>query len=131
MNSVGNALYCVGGRGSRSNDLGAGRLCLAPLVGGGSWSGPAHGGTRLGGGGRVRGRVVGRTTWCLPTVRSRSCVDAWTGAASSGSFRAVAVVSVWGLGLMLHGGRSDYGKNTPDNVYSQGRQELNASAGTC
>jgi len=89
------------GGGSRSDALGAGRRCLAPRVGGGRWSGPARGGARLGGG-RVRGRVVGRATRCLPAVRSRACVDAWAGAASGGSFRAVALVTVWDLGLMLH-----------------------------
>jgi len=31
---------------------------------------------------------------CLPTVWGRSCVDAWSGAASGGSFRAVAQVAV-------------------------------------
>ena len=57
-------------------------------------------------------------------------MDAWAGAASHGSVRDVALVVIWGLALMLHGGRVDYG-NTPDNAYSQGSQELNASAGTC
>ena len=51
---------------------------------------------------RARGRVSGRAAQCLPAVRSRACVDAWAGAASGGSFRAVALVTVWDLGLMLH-----------------------------
>ena len=101
MNSVGNALYCVGGRGSRSNDLGAGRLCLAPLVGGGSWSGPAHGGTRLGGGGAGAGArggpddvvsshctesvMRGRLDWCGVRWLFQSCccgvrLGSWTDA---------------------------------------------------
>jgi hypothetical protein len=55
-----------------------------------SWGGePAH------------RRVVGRASLCLPTVRSRTCVDAWVGAVSCGSFRTVAPVAVWGLGLLL------------------------------
>jgi len=29
-------------------------------------------------------------------------MDAWAGASSSGSFRDVAQVAVWGLQLMLH-----------------------------
>ncbi len=36
------------------------------------------------------GRVGGWSTMCLPAVRGPVCVDAWAGAASSGSFRAVA-----------------------------------------
>jgi hypothetical protein len=36
------------GGGSRSDALGAGRRCLTPQVGGGSWSSPARGGARLG-----------------------------------------------------------------------------------
>ena len=83
-------------------------------------------------GGGVRGRVVGQATLCLPAVRSLglACVDAWTGVSSSGSFRDVTLVAVWDLGLMLHGALVDYG-NAPDNAYSQGGQELNASAGAC
>ena len=63
-------------------------------------------------------------------VRSRACVDAWAGAASGGSFRAVAPVAIWGLGLLLREALVDYG-NTPNNAYSQGGQELTASAGAC
>jgi hypothetical protein len=57
-------------------------------------------------------------------------VDAWGGAASIGSFRAVASVSIWDLGLLLRESFVDYG-NAPDNAYSQGGQELDASAGAC
>jgi hypothetical protein len=57
-------------------------------------------------------------------------VDAWAGEASGGSFRTVAPVAVWGLGLLLREALVDYG-NAPDNAYSQGGQELNASAGAC
>ena len=83
------------------------------------------------------GRAWGARAWWA----GRHCVSslcgvghAWTlglvGLESGGSFRTVALVSVWGLGLMIHGGGVDYG-NTPDNAYSQGSEELNASAGTC
>ena len=64
------------------------------------------------------------------SYRSWTCVDAWAGAASGGSFRAVAPVAVWGLGLLLRESMVDYG-NAPDNAYSQGVRELNASAGAC
>ena len=85
-------------------------------------------------------------------------MDAWAGAASGGSFRAVAPVSILGLGFLVLESLVDYG-NAPDNVwaaviylnhftgpvdahvttkyplqspkYSQGGQELNASAGAC
>ena len=66
----------------------------------------------------------------MTAVRSRAYVDAWAGAASCGSFLSVAPVAVWGLGLLLRESLVDYG-NTPDNAYSQGSQELNASVGTC
>ena len=39
---------------------------------------------------------------CVSAVRGLACVDAWAGSASGGSFRAVALVTVWDLGLMLH-----------------------------
>ena len=79
---------------------------------------------------RARGRVAGREALCLPAVRSRVCVDAWAGATSGGSFRAVVLVSIWVLGILLRESLVDYG-NTPDNVYSQGVQELNTSPGAC
>jgi hypothetical protein len=82
------------------------------------------------GGVRACGHVVGRSSQCLPAVWSRACVDTWDGAASGGSFKTVAPVAVWGLGLLLRGTLVDY-RNAPDNAYSQGGQELNASAGSC
>ena len=57
-------------------------------------------------------------------------MDAWSGAASGGSFRAVSPVAVWVLGLLLRESLVDYG-NVPDNAYSQGGQELNTSVGAC
>ena len=57
-------------------------------------------------------------------------MDACAGAASGVSFRDVVPVSVWGLRHMLHREQVDQGKS-PDNAYSQGGQELNASAGVC
>jgi hypothetical protein len=54
----------------------------------------------------------------------------WCDVCHCGSFRDVAQVAVWGLRLMLHREQVDSG-NAPDNAYSQGVQELNASAGTC
>ena len=46
------------------------------------------------------------------------------------SFRAAAAVAVWGIGLLMRGERVGCGE-VPDSVYSQGSQELNASAGAC
>ena len=51
-------------------------------------------------------------------------------AAAGGSFRAVAPVAVWGMARLLRGGRVLCGK-VPNNAYSQGSQELIASAGAC
>ena len=45
--------------------------------------------------------VTGREALCLSAVRSRACVDTWASAASGGSFRAVAPVTVWVLGLLI------------------------------
>ena len=42
----------------------------------------------------------------------------------------VVLVSIWVLGILLRELLVDYG-NTPDNVYSQGVQELNTSPGAC
>jgi hypothetical protein len=70
----------------------------------------------------------GWSTLCLSAVRGRTCVDTWSGAASSGSFRAVAPVAVRGMALLLRGELVLYGK-VPNNAYSQGSQELSASAG--
>jgi hypothetical protein len=66
----------------------------------------------------------------MTAVRSRTCVDAWAGAASCGSFLTVAQVAICGLGLLLRESLVDYGI-TPNNAYSQGGQELSASAGAC
>ena len=66
----------------------------------------------------------------MTAVRSRAYVDTWAGAASCGSFLSVAQVAIWGLGLLLREALVDYG-NTPNNAYSQGDQELRASAGAC
>ena len=77
---------------------------------------------------RARGLTAGRAATCLPAVQSRACVDAWAGTASGGSLRVVAPVAVWSLGLLLYGELVDY-RIVPDNAYSQGVQELNASAG--
>ena len=76
------------------------------------------------------GHVGGRTTRCLPAVRGRACVDFWAGAASGGYFRAVTPVVIWGAAQLLRGGRVLYGKG-PNKEYSQGTQELIASAGAC
>ena len=42
---------------------------------------------------------------CLPAVQGWVRVDAWAGAASGGSFRAVAPVAVSGVRLLLLGRR--------------------------
>jgi hypothetical protein len=94
------------------------------VQGGGDWhrgwaenvGRPARDGAQLGGV-RAHGRVAGRAKLCLPTVRSRACVDAWAGAASCGSFLAVAPVAVWVLGLLLRETLVDYG-NTPECILS-------------
>ena len=75
--------------------------------------------------GRERGGLV---ELCLPAVRGRTCVGVWAGAASGGSFGAFVLVTVWGLPLLLHGGRILCGK-VPNNAYSQDNQEFGASAG--
>jgi hypothetical protein len=75
------------GGGSRSDTLGAGRLCLATRVGGGLWSRVSQ---RAGRSGAVLGG--GANAWASggpggTVVLSRVCVDAWSGAASCDSFR--------------------------------------------
>jgi hypothetical protein len=45
-------------------------------------------------------------------------------------YRSVTPVAVWGMARLLRGGRVLYGR-VPNNAYSQGRQELGASAGAC
>ena len=74
--------------------------------------------------------MEGWATLCLLAVRGRACVRTWAGAASGSSFRAAAVVAVWGIGLLLRGERVGCG-DFPDSAYSQGSQELSASAGAC
>jgi hypothetical protein len=69
------------------------------------------------GGVRACGCVADRAAWCLPAVRSRACVDAWTGAVSCGSFQTVPQVAIWVLGLLLYADLEDYG-NAPDNAFS-------------
>ena len=115
--------------GSLGSGMSAGGLCLATLVGCVRWSGPPCRGAgawrRCAG-----GRVGGWATRCPPAVRGWAYVDAWAGAAAGGSFRTVAPVTVWGMTLPLHGGRVLCGK-VPNHAYSQGSQELSASAGAC
>ena len=60
---------------------------------------------------RACGRKAGRSPRCLSAVRSWSYVDSWAGAASGDSFRVVAPVTVWGLGLLLRGAQVDYGND--------------------
>ena len=61
--------------GSLGRGMGAGRRCLAPLVGGVRWSGPPC--SCAGTCGRCTGGRVGSwATLCLPTVRGRACVGA-------------------------------------------------------
>jgi hypothetical protein len=43
---------------------------------------------------RVRGGVAGLAHWCLFTVRDRTCVGSWAGAAPSDSFKTVDRVTV-------------------------------------
>ena len=87
-------------------------------------------GRALEGGVRVRGHVTVRTELCLSSVWSRACVDTWSSTSSCGSFKTVSPVAVCNFGLLLRGERVDHG-NAPDNAYSQGGQELNASVGAC
>ena len=76
------------------------------------------------------GRLRGWAMRCLPAVRRRACVDAWSSAASGGSFRAVAPVTVWGTAPILRGGRVLYGK-VPNNVYSQGNEKMDKYGKNC
>ena len=115
---------CVGGV-SLGNGVGAGGRCLLPRVGGIRWSGPARGPAPMSGR-CVGGRVGGWSVQCLPAVRGWVRVDALAGAASSGSFRAVALV----VGLLLREGRVGC-RNVPNNAYAQDDQELGTSAGAC
>ena len=63
-------------------------------------------------------------------MRGSVRVDAWAGAASGGSFRAVALVVISGILLLLCGGRVICG-NVPNSAYVQGGQVLGASVGGC
>ena len=112
--------------GSLGSGMRAGMRCLAQLVGGVRWLGPPSSNAdtcaRCAG-----GHVGGWAMLCLPAVRGRACVGAWAGTASSGSFGAFTLVAVWGLALLMHGGRILCGK-VPNNTYSQDSQEFGASA---
>ena len=113
--------------GSLGRGMRAGRRCLAPRVGGESWSGSPSNDADT----RARcagGHVGGWATLCLPAVRGQTCVGAWAGASSGGSFGASALVSVWGLPLLLHGGWI-LCRKVPNNAYSQDSQEFAASVG--
>ena len=125
---------CAGAAWVRGGSLGsgmrAGRRCLAPQVGGvrcsgGLLSSDADTRARC-----ADGHVAGWATLCLTAVRGRTCVDTWSGAASSGSFRAVAPAAESGIGLLLRGERVG-SENVPNNAYAQDGQELGVSAGAC
>ena len=58
------------------------------------------------------------------------CVDAWARAGSGGSFRAVALATESGIGLLLRGERVG-SENVPNNAYTQDGHELGKSAGAC
>ncbi len=79
----------VGDGGSRGNCMGAGGRCMSLCMGGFCWSGPNHSRSRVSGW-CTGGLVGGWSTQCLPAARGQVCVDYWAGAASGGSFRAVA-----------------------------------------
>jgi hypothetical protein len=64
---------------------------------------------------------------CLSAVRGRACVGAWVGEASGDPFGAFAAVAVWAIARLLRWGQVLCGK-IPNNTYSQGSQELSASA---
>jgi hypothetical protein len=127
---------CAGAVWVRGGSLGtcmrAGRRCLAPRVGGvRRWSGSATGSPSSDADTRARcadGHVGGWATLCRPAVWGRACVGAWAGAASGGSFGAFALVAVWGLPRLMHGGRI-LCRKVPNNAYSQDSQEFGASAG--
>jgi hypothetical protein len=113
--------------GSLGRGMRAGRRCLAPRVGGVRWSGSPSSDEDT----RARyagGHVGGWATLCLPTVLGRACVGAWAGAASCVSFGAFALVTIWGLPRLMHGGRI-LCRKVPNNAHSQDSQEFGASAG--
>ena len=72
--------------------------------------------------------MAGWTTMCLPSVRGRTCVGTWAGAASGGYFGAFVLVAVWGVPRLMHAGRIVC-RMVHNNAYSQDSQEFGASAG--
>ena len=121
---------CAGAAWVRGGSLGSGmgvrRRCLSQRVVGVRWSSPPCHDTDACR--RCAGERDGSwVTRCLYSVRGRSCVDAWAGEASGGSFGAFAPVAVWAI-ARLSGGRVLCGK-VPNNAYFQGNQEFNASEG--
>ena len=64
---------------------------------------------------RVRGGVAGLAHWCLFTVRDRTCVGSWAGAAPSDSFKTVDRVTV-----------CDWVGHISINAYSKGHQDSRA-----
>ena len=123
---------CAGAAWVRGGSLGsgvrAGRRCLAPRVGcvrcsGGLLSIDADARARC-----ADGRVAGWATLCLPAVLGRTCVCAWAGAPSGGSFGAFALVAIWGVPRLLHAGRI-LCRKVPNHTYSQDSQEFGASVG--
>jgi hypothetical protein len=81
---------CGVGEGRESGQLHGCRGAVHDAVHGSfCWSGPDRRGAHVSGW-YAGGRVGGWTTLCLPAVRGPVCVDTWAGAASGGSFRAVA-----------------------------------------
>ena len=73
--------------------MGAGGQCMAKCMGCFCWSGPDRSRSIVWSQ-CAGGRVGGWSTLCLPAVRGPVCVDAWAGAGSGGSFRAVATGAV-------------------------------------
>jgi hypothetical protein len=49
-------------------------------------------------------RVRSWASWCLPAVQGRTCVGAWAGGASGGSFVAFAPVDIWTIAWLLRWG---------------------------
>jgi hypothetical protein len=72
-------------------------------------------------------RVRSWASWCLPAVRGRTCVGAWAGGASGGSFGAFAPVAIWTIAWLLRWGPVLCRKVTNGACY-QGSQEFSASA---
>ena len=72
-------------------------------------------------------RVRSWASWCLPAVRGRTCVGAWAGGASGGSFGAFAPVATRTIAWLLRWGPVLCRKVTNGACY-QGSQEFSASA---